>query len=219
MGHKLLHRHSYPDTLGGVLPPTCLYPDHPQTKASSAQGQLLPPQCKPRYGSPPPLFPLPLGASGTRLLTGHNERLHIRVPPLTRDDAPPCTHHQEPPANRYRGPPDITLHTRALEDAHDQLQPRLTDPHPSSSVSNGQHLFCPKDEGEGSTPRRVVSPLSDPRVLPSHPFLGHAALHGFRQVHRTENPSDDRREEFPGRPPYLEARRSGHLLPPLLPGA
>ena len=72
--------------------------------------------------------------------------------PLHRKTLPSHPPHQKPPAGRCGGPPNITVHPRAFKDAHDQLPPCLPDPHPPSSVSYEERLFCPQGEGERSPP-------------------------------------------------------------------
>ena len=63
--HKLLLSHAHRDTLGGVMPPTRLPPDHPLAETGGAQGGLLISQCGPGDSPPSPLLPFSLGAPGT----------------------------------------------------------------------------------------------------------------------------------------------------------
>jgi len=55
--HKLLLGYAHRDTLGGVLPPTCLPPDRPPAKTGSSQGGLLPPSLNPATARLHPWFP------------------------------------------------------------------------------------------------------------------------------------------------------------------
>jgi len=196
------------------MPPTRLPPGHLPAKAGGAQGGLLPSQCEPGNGPPPPLLPLALGAPGTRLLAGLNQRPIVRLPPLTLEDAPSRPADQEPPAGGRGGPSDNTLHPRAIQDAHDQFSPCPPNPHPPAPVPDGQHLFRPEEEGQRNTPCGVGLPVPDPGVLPAPSRPVPKAVHGLGQVRRRENPSDESRKELPGRPPDLEVPRRRHLLPP-----
>jgi len=213
--HELLLSHAHRDTLGGVLPPTCLPPDHPPAEAGGAQGGLLPPQREPGNSPPPPLVPLTLSASGARLLAGVNQRPVVRLPSPTLEDTPPSPADEEPPPGGRGSPPNDTLHPWAVQDAHDQLPPCVPGARPPAPVPDGQHILRPEEKDERGAPRRMVLPFPDPRVLPTPPGAAAKAFYGFGQVRCRENSPDESWEKLPGRPSNLEVPRCRHLLPPL----
>jgi len=177
--HKLLLSYAHRDTLGGVLPPTRLLPDHPPEVAGDAQGGLLPSQCEPGNSPPSPLPPFAFRAPGTRLLASLDQRPIVRLPPPTLHNAPPCPPYEEPPPNTRGGSSNNTLHPWAIQNAHDQFSPCLPDPHPPAPVPDVQHLFCPEGEGETETPRGVGLPFPNPGVLPAPSRPISKAVHGL----------------------------------------
>jgi len=191
--HKLLLSHAHRDTLGGVLPPTRLPPDHPPTKASGAQGGLLAPQREPGNGPPSPLVPLTLGVSGTGLLAGINQGPVVCLPSPTLESSPPCPAGKEPPPGGCGSSPINTLHHRAVQDAHDQLPPPGLGPKAPAPVPDGQHVFRPEEKGKREAPGGVVLPFPDPRVLPTPSRTTAKAFYGVGQVRCRENSPDESR--------------------------
>jgi len=213
--HKLLLSHAHRDTLGGVMPPTLLPPGHPPAKAGGAQGGLLPSQCQPGNGPPPPLLSFAFGAPGASLLAGLNHRPIVRLPPPTVEDPQSRPPDQKPPAGGRGGPSDNTLHPWAIWDAHDQFSHGRPDPHPHAPVPNGLHLFRPEEKGNGSTPHGVGLPVPDPGVLPAPSRPVPKAVDGLGQIRSRENRPDESWKRLPGRPADLEVLRCRHLVPPL----